>query len=113
MALLGLLRETTVKQDDPQPGAKPFDISKRLIWDAWKRVAANNGAPGVDMESIDVFQNQLGGNLYKLWNRMSSGSYLPKPVRQVMIPKSDGSQRALGIPTVTGPIPVSISRSGW
>lgn len=101
MALPGLLRETTVKQDDPQPEAKPFDIPKRLIWDAWKRVAANNGAPGVDMESIDVFQNQLGGNLYKLWNRMSSGSYLPEPVRQVMIPKSDGSQRALGIPTVT------------
>lgn len=100
MALFSLLRETTVQQDDPRPEAKPFDIPKRLIWDAWKRVAANKGASGVDRESIDVFQNQLGRNLYKLWNRMSSGSYLPAPVRQVMIPKSDGSQRALGIPTV-------------
>ena len=101
MALFGLLRVTTVKQDDPRTEAKPFDIPKRLIWNAWKRVAANKGAPGVDMESIDAFQHQLGRNLYKLWNRMSSGSYLPEPVRQVMIPKSDGSQRALGIPTVT------------
>lgn len=100
MALSGSPRVTTVKQDDPRPGAKPFDIPKRLIWNAWKRVAANKGAPGVDMETIEAFQNQLGGNLYKLWNRMSSGSYHPKPVRQVLIPKSDGGTRALGIPPV-------------
>lgn len=100
MTLFGLLRVTTVKQDDPREGAKPFDIPKRLIWDAWKRVAANKGAPGVDRESITAFQNQLGGNLYKLWNRMSSGSYHPDPVRQVLIPKGDGGKRALGIPTV-------------
>ena len=62
----------------PNQELNPLIFPKRLIWDAWKRVAANNGAPGVDMESIDVFQNQLGGNLYKLWNRMSSGSYLPE-----------------------------------
>ncbi|MDP2393248.1 MAG: hypothetical protein Q8Q45_16835, partial [Methylococcaceae bacterium] len=77
----------TVKQDDLPSQAKPFEIPKRLIWEAWKRVAANKGAPGVDKESIDAYRNQLGQNLYILWNRMSSGSYLPQPVRQVLIPK--------------------------
>jgi len=80
--------------------AKPFDIPKRLIWESWKQVAANKGAPGVDKESIHVFENQLGDNLYTLWNRMSSGSYQPKPVRQVLIPKGDGNLRPLGIPTI-------------
>jgi group II intron reverse transcriptase/maturase len=100
MALFGLRRVTTVTQDDPRPAAKPFEIPKRLIWEAWKRVAANKGAPGVDKESIDAYQNRLGQNLYTLWNRMSSGSYLPQPVRQVLIPKGDGQTRPLGIPTV-------------
>lgn len=100
MTLSGRWKETTVKQDDLQPKAKPFDIPKRLIWKAWKRVAANKGAPGVDKESIEAYQNNLGGNLYKLWNRMSSGSYQPQPVRQVLIPKGDDSYRSLGIPTV-------------
>lgn len=90
---------TTVKQDDFHADAKPFEIPKRLIWNAWKQVAANNGAPGVDKKSIKEFQKDLGGNLYKLWNRMSSGSYYPMPVRQVLIPKGDGF-RPLGIPTV-------------
>ena len=89
-----------MKQDDPRPEAKPFEIPKRLIWEAWKRVAANKGAPGVDKESIEAYQNRLGQNLYTLWNRMSSGSYLPQPVRQVLIPKGDGQTRPLGIPTV-------------
>lgn len=100
MALSGLRRVTTVKQDDPRPGAKPFEIPKQIIWKAWKRVAANKGAPGVDKESIDAYQNRLGQNLYTLWNRMSSGSYHPQPVRQVLIPKGDGQTRPLGIPTV-------------
>ncbi|NOU42215.1 MAG: group II intron reverse transcriptase/maturase [Methyloglobulus sp.] len=91
---------TTVKQDDLPSQAKPFEIPKRLIWEAWKRVAANKGAPGVDKESIDAYRNQLGQNLYILWNRMSSGSYLPQPVREVLIPKEDGQSRPLGIPTV-------------
>ena len=88
-----------MKQDDPQPKAKPFEIPKLLIYNAWKRVAANKGAPGVDKESIQAYQTDLGNNLYKLWNRMSSGSYHPQPVRQVLIPKGDGF-RSLGIPTV-------------
>ncbi len=100
MTLFGLRRVTTVNQDDPRPGAKPFEIPKQIIWEAWKRVAANKGAPGVDKESIDVYRNRLRRNLYTLWNRMSSGSYLPQPVRQVLIPKGDGQSRPLGIPTV-------------
>jgi len=88
-------------QDDPSLRAKPFEIPKQLVWKAWKRVAANKGGPGVDNVSIQVFNNELGRNLYTLWNRMSSGSYFPKPVKQVLIPKSDGQERPLGIPTVT------------
>ncbi len=97
MALFGLRRATTVQQDDPRP---EFEIPKRLIWEAWKRVATNKGASGLDKESIETYQNRLEQNLYTLWNRMSSGSYLPQPVRQVLIPKGDGQIRPLGIPTV-------------
>lgn len=81
--------------------AKPFSISKRLVWEAYKRVKANSGAAGVDEESISDFQKALKDNLYKIWNRMSSGSYFPPPVRMVSIPKSNGGQRVLGIPTVS------------
>lgn len=89
-----------MKQDDLHVTAKPFEIPKRTLWEAWKRVAVNKGAPGVDKESISAFQEKLGPKLYKLWNRMSSGSYHPAPVRQVLIPKGDGQFRPLGIPTV-------------
>jgi len=81
--------------------AKPFSISKRLVWEAYKRVKANGGAAGVDGETIAEFGKDLVNNLYKLWNRMSSGSYFPEPVRRVEIPKGDGGVRPLGIPTVT------------
>lgn len=80
--------------------AKPFGISKVAVWDAYKRVRANKGAAGVDDLSIQELEVHLKKNLYKLWNRMSSGSYLPPPVRRVEIPKRDGSKRPLGIPTV-------------
>ena len=79
--------------------AKPFSISKREVWAAFKRVKANQGAAGVDGQSIAEFEANLKGNLYKLWNRMSSGSYLPPPVRRLDIPKADGGTRPLGIPT--------------
>jgi RNA-directed DNA polymerase len=79
---------------------KPFEIPKRLIYEAWKSVKRAAGGAGVDGITIDVYEQNLSGNLYKLWNRMSSGSYLPPPVRQVAIPKADGSSRILGIPTV-------------
>lgn len=81
--------------------AKPFEIPKKLILEAFERVKENKGAPGVDDQSITDFENDLKGNLYKLWNRMSSGSYFPDPVRIVEIPKQNGSKRRLGIPTVT------------
>jgi len=80
--------------------AKPFCISKRIVWEAYKRVKANKGAAGVDEISITEFEKDMKNNLYKLWNRMSSGSYFPPPVRSVEIPKSSGGQRVLGIPTV-------------
>lgn len=82
-------------------GAKPFAIEKREVWGAYKRVKANQGAAGVDGQTIAVFEERLGPNLYKIWNRMSSGSYMPSPVRRVMISKADGGQRPLGIPTVS------------
>ncbi len=80
--------------------AKPFQISKRRVWDAYKRVKAKRGAAGMDGETLAAFEEKLKDNLYKLWNRMSSGSYFPPPVRLVEIPKGDGGRRALGIPTV-------------
>ena len=70
--------------------AKPFDIPKREVWEAYKRVRANHGTAGVDGESIADFEADLSNNLYKLWNRLSSGSYHPPPVRRVDIPKGDG-----------------------
>ncbi len=85
---------------EPKPDGKPFVISKRMVWEAWLRVKANKGAAGVDEESIQAFEENLSGNLYKLWNRMSSGSYIPPPVRAVEIPKKSGGSRILGVPTV-------------
>jgi RNA-directed DNA polymerase len=85
---------------EPKPDGKPFAISKRLVWEAWQRVKDNKGAAGVDEESIQAFEENLPGNLYKVWNRMSSGSYIPPPVRAVEIPKKSGGSRMLGVPTV-------------
>ena len=80
---------------------KPFDISKREVWEAYERVKANKGAPGVDGCSIAEFEVDLKNSLYKIWNRMSSGSYFPPPVRAVEIPKPHGGGvRVLGVPTV-------------
>src|SRR5215472_485864 len=88
------------KWEEPVPEAKPFAISRQLVWDAYQRVRANRGAAGVDGESLVAFEKDLKGNLYKIWNRMSSGSYCPPPVRRVEIPKDNGGVRPLGIPTV-------------
>jgi RNA-directed DNA polymerase len=81
--------------------AKPFCIAKREVWEAYKRVKANRGAAGVDGQSITEFEKDLSDNLYRIWNRMTSGSYFPPAVRRVDIPKSDGRTRPLGIPTVS------------
>ena len=86
--------------EEPMPEAKPYDIPKQLVWDAFQRVKANRGAAGVDGETLAAFEKDLKGNLYKVWNRMSSGSYFPPPVRLVEIPKGNGGTRPLGIPTV-------------
>jgi len=80
---------------------KPFVISKRLVWDAYKRVKANRGAAGVDRQTMAEFEQSLAGNLYRIWNRMSSGSYFPPPVSAVAIPKKSGGERILGVPTVS------------
>jgi RNA-directed DNA polymerase len=80
--------------------AKPYCISKGLVAEAWRLVKANRGAGGVDGQTLSMFEKDLAGNLYRIWNRMSSGSYFPPPVRLVEIPKGDGRMRPLGIPTV-------------
>lgn len=79
---------------------KPYEISKHTVWEAYKLVKANQGAAGVDEQSIQKFEENLKDNLYKIWNRMSSGSYFPPPVKAVEIPKKNGGVRILGIPTV-------------
>jgi len=80
---------------------KSYDIPKTLIWEAWLHVKANQGAAGIDAETIERFETKLAANLYKLWNRMSSGSYIPPPVKAVPIPKKSGGVRVLGVPTVS------------
>jgi len=79
---------------------KPFNIDKKLVYEAYKAVKSNGGAAGVDGQTIEQFEADLKSNLYKIWNRMSSGSYFPPSVRAVSIPKKSGGQRILGVPTV-------------
>ncbi|MCX5078640.1 hypothetical protein OHA84_36935 [Streptomyces sp. NBC_00513] len=89
---------------------KPFDISKWEVKEAWEEVRANKGAPGVDGQSIDEFGKDLKNNLYKVWNRMSSGSYFPLPVRAAAIPKPHGGgERIVGIPAVAD----RVAQTGW
>jgi RNA-directed DNA polymerase len=92
--------EVNQQWEEPMPEAKPYQIPKRLVWEAYQRVKANRGAAGIDGETLAAFDKDLKGNLYKIWNRMSSGSYFPPPVRLVEIPKANGGTRPLGIPTV-------------
>jgi RNA-directed DNA polymerase len=89
---------------------KPFSISKHDVWNAYKLVKANRGAAGVDGQSLSAFEKDLKGNLYKIWNRMSSGSYVAPPVRLVEIPKGDGRTRPLGIPTVGDRIAQTVAK---
>jgi RNA-directed DNA polymerase len=98
------------EREEPVDQAKPFSIAKREVWEAFKRVKANQGAAGVDGQSIADFEANLAGNLYKLWNRLSSGSYFPPPVRRVDIPKASGGTRPLGIPTVADRIAQEVAR---
>jgi RNA-directed DNA polymerase len=91
--------------------AKPFSISKQEVWEAYQKVKANHGAAGVDGQSIAEFETRVKDNLYRLWNRMSSGSYFPPPVRTVTIPKANGGERTLGIPTVSDRIAQMVVKS--
>ena len=79
---------------------KPFKISKQVVLEAFYKVKANRGSYGIDEQTIEEYEQNLKNNLYKLWNRMSSGTYFPKPVKAVAIPKKNGGKRILGIPTV-------------
>ena len=91
---------------------KPFDISKSVVVQAWEKVKANQGAAGVDGQSIAEFEKDLKQNLYRVWNRMSSGSYFPPPVRAVEIPKAAGDGvRVLGVPTVSDRVAQTVVRS--
>jgi group II intron reverse transcriptase/maturase len=103
------MREESVSR--PKLEAKSFEISKQVVWKAYEKVKANQGAAGVDGESIEEFERDLKGNLYKLWNRMSSGTYFPPPVRAVEIPKKGKGVRTLGVPTVADRIAQTVVRS--
>ena len=80
--------------------AKPFNIDKKQVYEAYKTVKSKGGAAGVDKQTIEQFEADLKNNLYRIWNRMCSGTYFPPPVRAVSIPKKSGGQRILGVPTV-------------
>src|SRR5258708_6123116 len=96
--------------DGQKPLGKSFEISKQEVWDAWLKVKANKGAPGVDGQSVEDFEADLKGNLYKIWNRMSSGSYFPPPVKAVEIPKAHSvGTRILGVPTVADRIAQTVA----
>ena len=97
---------------------KPFAISKLMVWEAWRQVRANKGAPGVDGQDLAQFEADLGNNLYRVWNRMSSGAWFPPPVRAVAIPKPHGGGvRMLGVPTIADRVAqtvvANIWRHGW
>jgi RNA-directed DNA polymerase len=110
------LRHSASNDDQPEPGrnrsseAKPFKISKKIVWEAYEKVKKNRGAAGVDSESIEEFERNLKNNLYRIWNRMSSGTYFPPPVRKVEIAKHDGGLRTLGIPTVSDRIAQTVAK---
>jgi len=99
------------KGEEPMSEAKPFSISKQEVWDAYQRVKANQGAAGIDEQSIAQFEEHLKDNLYKLWNRMSSGSYFPPAVLTVKIPKAGGGERKLGVPTVADRIAQTVVKA--
>src|SRR5262245_52403197 len=89
-----------LQREELGPSPKAFAIPKRAVFTAWQRVKANRGAAGIDGESLAAFEQKLPGNLYRVWNRLVSGSYFPPPVKEVGIPKASGGIRPLGIPTV-------------
>jgi RNA-directed DNA polymerase len=96
---------------EPKQQDKPFDISKWVVWEAFQRVKANKGAAGVDEVSIAEFEQDRDKHLYRIWNRMSSGSYFPPPVKAVEIPKPDGKGvRILGVPTIADRVAQTVAK---
>lgn len=91
--------------------SKTVPISKEMVRAAYRKVKSNQGSAGVDRESLEEFQQDLSGNLYKIWNRLASGSYHPQPVKEVEIPKANGGKRKLGIPTVSDRIAQQVIKS--
>lgn len=89
---------------------KPFGIARRAVWEAYRHVKANQGAAGIDGESIEMFEANLKDNLYRVWNRMSSGCYFPPAIRLVEIPKKSGGVRSLGISTVEDRIAQTVAK---
>lgn len=94
-------RWVNLRREELMGETKPYAIPKHAVWEAYQKVKANNGAAGVDRQSLEDFDRDLGNNLYKLWNRMASGSYFLPAVRMVELPKAQGGKRKLGIPTVS------------
>ena len=96
--------------EEPVRTVKPFGIAKRVVWEAYRQVKANRGAAGIDGESIEMFEVNLKANLYRVWNRMSSGAYFPPAIRLVEIPKKSGGVRTLGIATVEDRIAQTVAK---
>src|SRR4029434_9130037 len=96
--------------EEPMPEAKPYNIPKQLVWAAYQRVQANRGAAGVDGESLAAFEQDLKGNLYKVWNRMSSGSYFPPPVRLVETEQDNGGHPRVAASRTTR---ITAARAPW
>src|ERR1019366_813409 len=100
--------------DGLKSAGKSFEISKWEVWEAYRQVKANKGAPGVDKVTMEGFETDLGGNLYRIWNRMSSGSYFPPPVRAVEIPKPQSrGVRVLGVPTIAARGAMTVGAMYW
>src|SRR6266478_6428253 len=119
--VMGLERSSDVVRTESvgQPGngeesartVKPFGIAKRVVWEAYRHVKANRGAAGIDGESMEMFEANLKDNLYRVWNRMSSGSYMPPAIRLVEIPKKTGGVRVLGIATIEDRIAQTVAKT--
>src|SRR6202521_2888767 len=109
--VMGPKPEANQRWEERMNEAKPLAISKSEVWEAYRKVKGNKGAAGVDGQTIAEYEAELKDNLYKLWNRMSSGSYVPPPVRVVEIPKEAGGKRKLGIANVSDRIAQTVATS--
>ena len=98
--MLSSFEQRSTEREEPMSKTKPYEIPKLLVKEAFRRVKENRGSAGIDGESLEAFEANLKSNLYKIWNRMSSGSYFPPAVKAVEIPKKSRGTRTLGVPTV-------------